>query len=475
MPAAAAVTQPSLLASDHHRPQYHFLPPANWMNDPNGPIYWRDRYHMFFQYNPNAPVWGNMHWGHAVSPDMIHWKHLPIALAPTPGGADKDGVFSGCIIDNNGVPTVLYTGTKPEVQCLATGSGGLHRFTKRKEPVIAAPPPDLKVTGFRDPCVWREQDTWYMALGSGFAGVGGAVLLYKSPDLLEWSYSGVLYQGKLDSKNAGQRGGPVATGEMYECPSFFALGEKHVLFVSTMGATPYWIGSYKDSKFEPESEGWLDHGAYYAPITQLDDRGHRILWGWIPERRSRDAQRSAGWSGVLSLPRVLNLRDGKLEIEPASQVRGLRRARQQFVNLVMPDNKSMPLPGVAGDSIEIVADIDFGDAEECGIHVLASPDGAESTPIVYHRGHRRLTAGPVHVSQNNNLTLSPGERLRLNIFIDASVIEIFANNRMCLTDRAYTSSPDCTNISLFARGGTAKMKSMQVFELKPISNDRLTT
>ena len=84
------------LAADHQRPKVHFLPAANWMNDPNGPIYWKGRYHMFYQHNPNAAVWGDMHWGHAVSSDMIHWRHLPMALAPTHGGIDKDGVFSGC-------------------------------------------------------------------------------------------------------------------------------------------------------------------------------------------------------------------------------------------------------------------------------------------------------------------------------------------------------------------------------------------
>ena len=104
-----------------YRPQFHFSPKEHWMNDPNGPIFWKGRYHMFYQHNPGAAVWGDMHWGHASSPDMIHWRHLPIALAPTHGGMDKDGVFSGCTVDNNGVPTIVYTGTQPEVQCLATG------------------------------------------------------------------------------------------------------------------------------------------------------------------------------------------------------------------------------------------------------------------------------------------------------------------------------------------------------------------
>src|SRR5438270_8146407 len=127
-------------AFDHQRPKYHFLPAAHWMNDPNGPIFWKGKYHMFYQYNPHGAFWGTMHWGHAVSTDMIHWKHLPVALAPTPGGPDKDGVFSGCTVDNDGVPTIIYTGTKPEVQCIATGNDELTTWKKYKgNPVIAGP------------------------------------------------------------------------------------------------------------------------------------------------------------------------------------------------------------------------------------------------------------------------------------------------------------------------------------------------
>lgn len=146
------------LALDPRRPQFHLLPQRNWMNDPNGPIYWKGQYHMFFQYNPDAAVWGDMHWAHAVSPDMVHWRHLPIALAPTPGGPDAAGCFSGTAVVDNGVVTVLYTGVVNstlanatlndgqhifrESQCLATSiDPDLKTWKKLAAPVIAAPPP----------------------------------------------------------------------------------------------------------------------------------------------------------------------------------------------------------------------------------------------------------------------------------------------------------------------------------------------
>ena len=171
------------LAADPLRPQFHLLPAKNWMNDPNGPIYWKGHYHMFFQYNPNAAVWGDMHWAHAVSDDMIHWRHLPIALAPSPGWDDADGCFTGSAVDDNGVATILYTGVKTvpperatlrdgvhnfrEVQCLATSSDPqLRTWNKWKAPVIE-PPQDPRLTGFRDPFLWR---------GEQLAELGAAML-----------------------------------------------------------------------------------------------------------------------------------------------------------------------------------------------------------------------------------------------------------------------------------------------------------
>ena len=161
------------IESDHQRPRYHFLPPANWLNDPNGLIQWNGHYHMFYQYNPNGPFHGTIHWGHAISDDLVHWEHLPIALAPTPGGPDEDGCWSGCAVDDDGVPTLIYSGPAGRAQraCLATSADGLLTWQKYPgNPIIPAPPPGMHLVGFRDHSVWREDDGWYQLIGAGIDG-----------------------------------------------------------------------------------------------------------------------------------------------------------------------------------------------------------------------------------------------------------------------------------------------------------------
>jgi beta-fructofuranosidase len=473
LPLAASGVPASKMAADPHRPQYHFLPAANWMNDPNGPIYWQGKYHMFYQYNPNGAFWGDMHWGHAISDDMVHWKHLPMALAPTPGGPDKDGVFSGCAVVDNGVPTVVYTSVNPETQSIATSSGDLTEWKKfAGNPVIAAPPAGLEVTGFRDPAVWKEGDTWLMALGSGFRSKGGAVLLYESKDLRHWNYLHPLATGRM--KPGASAKDPVDSGEMWECPDFVPLGGKHLLVISTERVVKYLLGRYEDRHFIPETTGGIDHGLYYAART-LTNTGtntgdRRILWGWVTEGRSADAQRAAGWSGVMSLPRELSLYGAQVQMRPAAEVETLR-------------GKHLGADA-EGDCLEIRAEIDTGGAPQAGLKLRAAPDASEQTLVYYDRAQRLICVDRSRAStntaadrsmQSGPFLLGRGEPLRLHVFLDGSVIEIFANDRFCLTARVYPDGPRSTGLGLYSTGGAAKMVSFDAWQMRPISPDRLTS
>lgn len=454
------------------------------MNDPNGPVFWKGKLHMFYQHNPNGSFWGDMHWGHAASEDLIHWKHLPIALAPD-RRYDAEGVFSGSAVVHNGVPTIFYTGVRPEVQCMATSTDDdLVRWGKNKQnPLIAAPPEGLKVTGFRDPCLWREDGVWYMLIGSGFPGVGGAALLYRSKDIVHWEYVHPLCTGKMDLAAKGK--GPVASGEMWECPDFFRLGDRHVLIVSTKGTTIYFVGEYKNNRFYRQREGRVDFGCSYAPKTVLEENGRRILWAWIREQRSQEAYSAAGWACCMSLPRILDLDpSGNLRIEPAREVGVLRGGHQGVLGVTIPADSSELRPGFQTDCAEVRAHLEPREAREVGLVLRSSPDQEERTEIrfdaeeqklVVDRSRSTLSPDADRGVTSAGLKLARGKPLELRVFVDASVLEIYANGTLCITDRVYPTRKDSRGVGLLSRGGEASASLLEVSSLQPISQNRLTT
>jgi beta-fructofuranosidase len=487
-----ASTVPAGLAKDPRRPQFHLLPAANWMNDPNAPIYWQGNYHMFYQYNPNAAVWGDMHWAHAMSQDMVHWRHLPIALAPTPGGPDAGGCFTGTAVVDGDRVAVLYTGVVPtpedkatirdgvhsmrETQCLAIGSGkDLTTWTKIPQPVIAAPPEGLNVSGFRDPSPWRQGDRWYMVVGSGIRGERGAVLLYESTDLRHWKYLHIAASGVGKGTKALNQ---VDSGDMWECPDLFPLGDKHVLIYSSEGKA-IWQSGVLDPKellFHAEHQGILDSGSYYAPKTQLDRAGNRILWGWVLETRPVQEFGAAGWAGMMSLPRVLTLDgNGQLNMQVADEVRALRQKEQHFERSSDEAQNqrqiaTMRLPDCCG---EILCTTGL-DTNSFGFEI-ANPDlhDASSWLSVHYD-----TAQPDQITIDGKplpVRLTPKGKLELHFYIDGSVIELFVNKQFAFTKRFYYPGSSAPPTGIRITGTTALISTLSIWSLTPISSDRLTT
>lgn len=451
------------------------------MNDPNGPIFWKGKYHLFYQLNPHAAVWGDMHWGHAISADMVHWHHEPIALAPTPGGPDSEGCFSGSAVVHNGVPTFIYTGVQNappdqvtirdgsdklrETQLLATAEDdNLLHWKKLPDPVIPKPPADIAVTGFRDPCPWREGDTWYCGVGSGQRGIGGFVLLYRSKDLRAWEYIGKLAEGKPNGK---QSANPCDTGEMWECPDFFPLGKQHCLFYSTENKVIWTTGHYdaQAHHYTAARDGVLDHGTpYYAPKSFLAPDGRRILWGWLRESRSDAQMTAAGWSGCMSLPRVLTVgAQGQLEMNPAKEVESLRGPvqhatvsagtpfRLKLADLRRELHAAIPLLGKSAVTVRLL--------------VQSQPTWELTVDVPANEVRSGDTRFP--------LPGLPWPRPSLRLFLDGSVIESFIGGRECLTSRVYTLQPNETELEITLTGpATAKIET---WPLKPISPNRLTT
>jgi beta-fructofuranosidase len=473
------------LMRDPFRPQFHLLPRANWMNDPCAPRFHRGLYHMFFQYNPNAAVWGDMHWNHATSPDLIHWKHEPVAIAPTPGSFDAFGIFTGSVLPGMEVPTVLYTGVSKsaeetirgeglrEVQCLATSTDpDLRTWKKLDKPVLASPPEGVKVTGFRDPCPWKDGETWYLGVGSGFNGVGGAVLLYRSTDGRNWEYLHPLAQGKW---REGTTGNPVDTGEMWECPDFFPLGGKHVLLYSTERKVYWEVGTFgkADLKFHSETQGLLDHGYYYAMKSMLDEKGRRILWGWVEENRTEAELRAAGWAGSMALPRVLTLgADNRLRMEVPPEFSVLR-AKTETLHLPQTAD-SLPAAlgklGIQDRAAEVVFTF------EPGVNAFAFElhSEIESAPFfsISYDGVKSKSAVSIG---DKTLSLSPDRNgiSTVILWMDGSIIEVFIDDREAMTGRNFT--PSRGEIRLAWSGAAEALKSLTVSQITPISKDRLTS
>lgn len=460
--------------ADLSRPVYHFTPPANWMNDPNGVIQWQGRYHFFYQHNPDAPVWGNMHWGHAVSPDLVHWEHLPIALAPTPGGPDERGCFSGCMVVNNGQPTLIYTGVRGEryeiqSQCLAVSHDDLLTWEKdARNPVLSEVPAiSGQSVDFRDPFVWREGDLWYMALGSQIKDQGGAIFLYRSSDLVNWEYLHPLLLGEV-SRN----------GVFWECPNFFPLDDgRWVLIVSSNFGLHfnwnvrvlYFVGTYANQHFTPEVEGVLDYGMIYAPLSTLDDAGRRLLFGWVRELRSDDAMRAAGWSGAQSIPRVLSLdARGRLLMNPATELLAQRGEHFQQAPAALNGDQIVNIRGLA---LDIEAACTLQPDGFCTFTVGAAADGRERTDIRYDAARHLLTVesfqdGAVVSHLEGSHPLDDGEALTLRILLDGSVLEVLANQRTSLTHRLYPAHRDSQGVRL--SGAQAHLDRLDIWKMASI-------
>jgi beta-fructofuranosidase len=465
----------SRLAHDPRRPQFHLLPTHNWMNDPNGPVYFDGLYHMFFQYNPEGPIWGNMSWNHAVSRDMIHWRNYPIAFTMTAGSGDAAGCFSGSMLvgEHGGKPRAyaIYTGvtrdkTKEtirseglrESQCLAWSDDPfLRQWQKAAQPVIPNPPAGMAITGFRDPSMWKEKETYFMTVGSGIEKQGGCVLLYRSTNLTDWEYLQPLVSGRW---NGTWTPNSVADGEMWECPDFFPLDEGHVLIYSTMGKVFWQSGRFDKEtlRFTANKSGELDLGAFYAPKTQTDAQGRRILWGWIPERRSQAEMLEAGWSGIMSLPRLLRLApDGTLHMQILPQTEVLRRG--PIVPRSEGGSSDLTIPAATGE-------VWCAGKKDAELEFSVSLGSIELMMIRYKPGE-----GVLHVDEKK-VFLGPSERPLVHAFVDGSVVEVILSERTGYTKRFYYSGPVAPDLAVRVKGSGHEL---QGWEVSPITENRLTT
>jgi sucrose-6-phosphate hydrolase SacC (GH32 family) len=490
------------LWNDPHRPRYHLMPPDGFWNDINGTIFWKGRYHVFFlgRLAPDRDTIlsgkdsdrARETWLHASSRDLVHWIHHPPALVPVFDGSMPSGLYSGDMMDNMPVPTIIVH-VPGQGTCLYTAEDDdLVRWKPHPgNPVIpsAGAPPEAVIF---DPCGWREGDAYYALVGNknktpGYEGDSTSV--FRSRDLAKWEYLGPFYKSE-------RRWTPDYAD--CACPDFFPLGDRHVLISHVhrpWNHLQYYIGRFDRAacRFLPEQHGYMSWpgGQLCAPETLLDDRGRRIFWGWVMEA----GPSTNGWASVATLPRVLSLADDRsLRIEPAPELEVLRcdpRGRED-----LPVAGELPLDEIRGDCLEISAVIEPGDAQAFGLRVRRSPGGEEQTSIVVSPGEKTLAIdlsrssldpGIKYVFMNANWArengipeeqrsaraqvapfgLNPGEPLRLRVFLDRSILEVFANDRQCLTQRIYPTRADSLGVSLFATGAPVRVRELKAWRMAP--------
>jgi beta-fructofuranosidase len=403
--ALAAAT--SVAQADPLRPRYHFAAPAQWMNDPNGTIFIDGEYHLFYQLNPYAPRWGEIHWGHAKSRDLAHWEHLPIALTPDYANGERY-CFSGCCVDDGGTPVIFYTSIGGRLglanikigaqQWMARGDATLTRWQRAADnPFVSQSLHPRKIYEWRDPYIWKDDTAWRMLLaGKTFDEPGGSVYLYSSPDLATWAFDGAIYRH--------DRG--------VECPNLLKFGERCVLVISPYSQVRYAPGRLEDGRFTPEKWFSLDHGKdFYATNTFVDrDEGYKLV-GWIK------VPGNGAWHGCLSLPRHVTLDPGGLRIVPAAGLQGLRK-------------EAIDWPGsgtVDGNCLEMRAGFPAGSDSPVGL--VLQDDGREYPLTVDPAsGELRMLNETCRLER-----FDPSEPLDLHVFIDHSVVEVFVNEREVLS------------------------------------------
>jgi len=484
------------MQADPYRPTYHFVAPEGraYPFDPNGAIFWKGRYHLGFIYQSLRRGKREHFWGHVVSADLLHWSLYPDMLDVKEGDIEK-GIFSGgAFLSREGIPHIMYHGQGSSTNLVAYSTDEDLRVWKKFEgnPVLKTPKKGDPLYGkYRawDPEGWYDPETdfYYQISGGDVAG------FFRSKNMYKWEYLGDL----IDQSNRMRE-----DFEDVSCPDFFAIGDKHMLlFISHNLGTQYYLGTFKNGKYRVEKHGRMNWpgGTFFAPEQLVDDEGRNIIWGWVLERTpellewvpkwSKEVEHPKyfpenGWSGIMSMPRVLSLSpSGEVQIQPPEEIKSLRLSGVGEKNIALAADQEHPLD-IRGRALEVQVEMS-GEHSPYGVKVFCSPDGKEETVIKYDPAAKELvvdfaksaTGGPVKMLPNcmrepklagftENVSeqrapfeLKPGESLQLDIFIDHQVIEVFANGRQCVTQVVYPKLAESEGVKLFAGKELVKVKS----------------
>jgi beta-fructofuranosidase len=501
------------MVRDPYRPLYHFVSPESGLNDPNGLCFWKGKWHLFYQTDP--PEDSRAHWGHAISEDLIHWRDLPHAIHPNP----EENSYSGSTLVEEDRVIAMYHGTRVG-NMVAVSSDPLLLNWQKVTGRAVIPMPCLmwdKVTGKEvipslhgkpfpvgsinsvyDPCIWKKDGVYYSLSGGALPHVPSgkrirAHFLFRSSDLKTWEYLHPFVEGDLWG----------LMGDDGACPYFWPIGDRHILLhFSHMSGGKYLLGDYdtQRDKFIATAGGTFTFGSFYpggvhAPTATPDGQG-----GVVAIFNINPAKPTPGWNQIMSLPRRLTLIDkDELGVDPAGDIESLRGEHQQVASRTLPANREIVLENIHGNAMEIIAEIDPQNAPMIEMNVLRSPAKEEFTRITFfkQRGYRTwerysgwewskmldatdslITVDSSHSSQLPDVLsrapetapvyLKPGEPLKLRVFIDKSVIEVFVNGRQCVALRVYPGRADSLGVSLLAQGQDATLIKLDAWQMKSI-------
>ena len=456
------------LSADPYRPAFHFVSPESQLNDPNGLCFWQGRWHLFYQGYPpdefpeprDIPL-RRQHWGHAVSDDLVRWRDLPYAIYP---GVERMCFSGGTVVEPERV-VAFYPGIHAGQMVAVASDPLLLNWDK-----LGGGPVQGSPSG--DSCIWKEGDTYY--------GLIGADHLVSSPDLLHWTQLGPFLEAN-----------PFPLGDALACPGFVPIGDKHLLvsFSHSTGGQ-YLLGDYdaQRHRFRPYAQGRFNHGlvspgGVHAPSAAADGMG-----GVVSILNINDGLPSPDWDQILSLPQRLSLgADSQLRIAPLEAIATLRGAHRHVAETTLRANHELVLEQVHGNALELDLEIDPREARWVQLNVLRSPDAQEQTSITFYNFDRKLsvwyhTPGILCLdgsrsSARPDVWLRPPERttlprggdpLRLRVFVDRSVVEVFANEKQYLAMRVYPGRADSLGVSLRAQGQDAVLKRLDAWQMQPI-------
>jgi fructan beta-fructosidase len=473
--------QEQILYHEMYRPQYHFTPTKNWMNDPNGLVYKNGLYHLFFQHNPFGNVWGHMSWGHATSKDLIHWKELPVALAEENGTM----IFSGsAVVDKNGTSgfangktgqtmVAIYTGHTDTLQTQDLAFSNDDGLTWKKyagNPVL-----NLHKKDFRDPNVfWYEpKKEWIMAVSQPNEH---EISFYASANLKEWNWM----------SNFGPKGD---TSGVWECPDLMQVPvegdngkNKWVLFTSQNSTMQYFVGEFDGIRFlEDRPSNQIhkqDYGTdYYAAVAYHNTTDKQpISIGWVNNWEYANSIPTKPWKSAMSLPRKLSVKkqegDWVLVQEPIAGLQLLRGAEQKIKEITVTQNKSLPF---SGSSYELLLTMLPKENSVAGIRVTVGGNryfeisyNAEKEQLSIDRSHtlNAFNAKYASISKKETLLKKIGGKIRLRIFVDASIVEVYSGDgTVVFTSQVFPEKTD-TGIQLFSDRASTQFKDIQFWQMK---------